>query len=159
MNILLPLSKYENDCIHLNNAVNNTIIKNGNFYRIIYSTETFSMNGLCLLLDLKNFYVEKYFDKYKCIFDIKEQSFCKTDFENIEINILKKINEKNLKMKLNLSEQIETGLIKYFSINSNIISKKVEWGKFMIKISGIWTSKNEYGTTYKFFPLKFSQTI
>ena len=111
---------------------------------------------MCIYLELKNINIERYFDKYKCEFNIKHQSFNLKDYENLELNILKKIENKNLSFKLSLKQQFESGLIKFYSNNSPVYSKELKNGIFMLKISGIWSSKNEYGITYKFIPIKFN---
>ena len=157
MNVLLTIDKYNKNNLYLNNPVTNSIIKNGEFIRIVYSDKNITMNGLCLELNIKNFTIDKYFDKYKCIFNINEQDIDIKKLQNIEKDILQKLNN-NFSPKFTLCSQLESGLIKFFN-NENktaILKKTINNGIFMLKISGIWLTKLEYGITYKFVPIKFN---
>jgi DNA mismatch repair protein MutS len=65
----------------------------------------------------------------------------------IEENILKKLDIQNKIPQYKIYEQIKCGNIKIFNeINKNTCS-------FILKISGIWETFNNYGITYKFITI------
>ena len=65
MNLVEDLDNYNIDNVYFADSVENTIMNNSVFIRLIYSTEYFIMNGLYLDFDLKNVSFEKLFNRYK----------------------------------------------------------------------------------------------
>lgn len=128
--------------------IKNNIITQGNFIRILYSNNLFILNGIYLYVYLHNIIVEKYFNKYRCIFDLEIHKELLESIICIEKGILKKANipKKNPIYKIN--ELICNGNIKFFSDNM----EKINNG-FLLKISGIWEDEKNYGVTYKFTPI------
>ena len=62
------------DSIDLNNliitdAMHNTVIENSNFMRVMYSEEDVAFNGLYINCNFSDSTIEKYFQKYKCMFN------------------------------------------------------------------------------------------
>ena len=45
----------------------NNILNNGDFYRIYYSNELFTTNGIYILFNFKHIKIDKYFNKIKCM--------------------------------------------------------------------------------------------
>ena len=125
--------------------IKNNIIPEGNFIRILYSTNFFTLNGIYLIITLNNIICEKYFNKYKCIFNIHTHKDIIENIKNIEENLLKKIELKNKTPTNKIHEQLKNGNIKIFSDISNKNSCS-----FILKISGIWETHLSYGLTYKF---------
>ena len=66
--------------------------------------------------------------------------------KSIEIEILEKINIERKKKIYKINEQLMTGYIKH------LIDNKYA-NCFILKISGIWESENEYGLTFKFIEI------
>ena len=146
MNIIKTLEQYDGNCIYFCEPIKNNIMNDGNFIRILYSTPTFVLNGVYLMINLNDIIVEKYYNKYKCIFNVNMHKDIIENVKNIEDNILKKINIKNKHAQSKIYDQLKNGNIKIFSeVNPN-----VHQNSFLLKISGVWETDTHYGVTYKF---------
>lgn len=151
MNIAIPIEKYNNNNKYLFlDPIENTIIKDSIFHRIILSNSTISMNNINVVLNLSNVMVEKYYNKYKCSIDINNYSFQK--IIDIEDKILSSINIFNKNKKLNIVEQLNTGHLRIFS-ERELENRLYNNFNIILKISGIWETEDEYGITFKFFTL------
>ena len=145
MNIVKTVDQFHEDCIYFCDPIKNNIINESVFIRILYSNELFILNAVYLHFPLQNVFVEKYYNKYKCSFDINNHHEIIEKIKNIEEVILKKINITNKVKHYKLYDQIKNGNIKIFSDNIDNIHNI-----FILKISGIWETPYEYGITYKF---------
>ena len=146
--------------ININNIlcyekIKNNIMSNSYFHKLIYSDEYCSFNGIFFNFSLKDIYVEKYFNKIKCVISKN----------NHNINIIKKISELEHKILQKFNENYTDKSIIY-RINEQLNNMNIKLQNstlkkfsnhrevnFIIKISGIWSSieKNECGLTFKFF--------
>jgi len=145
MNIVKTIEQYNEDSVYFCDPIKNNIMTDGNFIRILYSTPLFILNGIYLSITINQISIEKYFNKYKCSFDIKTHINMIDKIRNIENGILQKINIKNKTPQSKIFEQIRSGNIKIFSDN---IEKNNNI--FLLKIAGIWETEINYGLTYKF---------
>ena len=146
MNIVKTLDQYDENCIYFCDPIKNNVMNEGNFIRILYSTPTFVLNGVYLLIRLNDIIVEKYYNKYKCIFNVNNHKDIIEGIKTIEYNLLKKINVKNKFAQNKIYEQLKNGNIKIFSD----VNPKTYMNTFLLKISGIWETETQYGVTYKF---------
>lgn len=146
MNIVKTLDQYDENCIYFCDPIKNNVMNEGNFIRILYSTPTFVLNGVYLLIRLNDIIVEKYYNKYKCIFNVNNHKDIIEGIKTIEDNLLKKINVKNKFAQNKIYEQLKNGNIKIFSD----VNPKTYMNTFLLKISGIWETDTQYGVTYKF---------
>ena len=151
MYISLNTNQYDINNVIISEKTKNNIMTNGDFYRLYYSTEDIILNGLHISFELKNISIEKYFNKIKCIFD-------NNDYNNNTVFLLKNIEKKLLERYTGINrdsvyrigEQLENKFIKIF--DDNYISiKRYKSIKFVLKVSGIWSSQIEYGLTFRFF--------
>ena len=151
MNIVLNLDQYNEKNVYFCDPIKNTIMNDGNFIRILYSTSNAVFNGVYLLITLNDIICEKYYNKYKYIFNINNENhkILIENLKNIEDGILKNINIENKIPQFKITEQFKNGYIKLFQNiqNNNQIN---QYYKFILKISGIWETNNNYGLTYKF---------
>jgi hypothetical protein len=145
MNIVKKIDQYNENYIYFCEPIKNNIMNEGSFIRIIYSTPQFVLNGIYLLVILNDIISEKYYNKYKCCFNINTHIELIKNLKIIEENILKKIDIKNKTPQFKIYEQLQLGNLKIF--NEIIIKNHCV---FTLKISGIWETKNNYGLTYKF---------
>jgi hypothetical protein len=145
MNIVKRIDQYDENNIFFCDPIKNNIMNDGNFIRIIYSTNLFVLNGIYLLLNLNDIVCEKYYNKYKCIFNTTVHKDIIENIKIIEEQILKKYNIKNKTPQYKIYEQLKVGIIKLF----NDVGNKQN-GNFILKIAGIWETSNCYGLTYKF---------
>jgi hypothetical protein len=151
MNIISYIDNYKEDYVYFSDPIYNTIINvpNSKFIRILYSTKEIILNGIYIYIPLNDVVLEKYYNKYKCVFSMGLQNKEIIDkIKMIEYNLLKKYKHicTNKTPQYKISEQLRTGYIKIF----NNISSKYNCNNFLLKISGIWETNNEYGITFKF---------
>mgnify|MGYP001166343319 FL=1 len=142
--------KKENICI-LNKTKNN-IINNGYFYRIFYNCSFLNINGIYISFNLKNFKIDNYFNKYKCVFSQDENKEIIDFLKSIEKYIMNKSFFEGLDGLYRIEEQLSQNYIKIYSnenINLNTDFKDDEIN-FILKISGIWSEENQYGLTFRF---------
>jgi len=145
MNIVKSLDQYDESNIHFCDSIKNNVMTDSQFIRILYSTPGFSLNGIYLFFTLREVFIEKYFNKYKCSFDVTSHRAICDKLCEIEYNILKRVNI-NKQPQYKIQEQVMSGNIKIFS---PIQIKHATVG-FMLRISGIWETTTHYGVTYKF---------
>lgn len=144
MNIAKKIDQFNKDFIYFCDPIRNNIMTDGMFIRILYSNNVFVMNGIYLIVSFQNISVEKYYNKYRCNFDINFHKEMIDKIQVIEENILKKVKI-NKTPVFKIYEQIRNGNIKVFSdLQENIRNN------FILKISGIWETDTNYGVTYKF---------
>jgi hypothetical protein len=148
MNIVKTMEQYNEDCVYFCDPIKNNIMNDGNFIRILYSTPMFILNGIYMSISINQLTIEKYFNKYKCSFDIGTHINIIQRIKIIEENILHKINIKGKIPQYKIYEQIGNGNIKIFADNIEHISNQ-----FLLKIAGIWETEYNYGLTYKFIRL------
>ena len=148
MNIVKNIDQYNDDFVYFCDPIKNNIMNNGNFIRILYSTSIFVLNGIYLNILINQLTIEKYFNKYKCSFDIGAHTNLIQRIKIIEDNILKKINIIGKAPQYKIYEQISNGNIKIFSDNIDNITNN-----FLLKIAGIWETEYHYGLTYKFIKI------
>ncbi len=119
-------------------------MNDGNFIRILYSTNLMVLNGIYLLIKLNDITCEKYYNKYKCTFNVYNHKDIIESLKLIEEEIIKKYKTNKIP-SYKIYEQIKCGQIKLFSDINNLNSQT-----FILKISGIWETQTNYGLTYKF---------
>jgi len=149
MNIVKKIEQYDENNIFFCEPIKNNVITEGNFIRILYSTICVTFNGIYLLITLNDITCEKYYTKYKCNFNVTLHKDIINNIKNIEENLLKKYEINNKTPQYKIYEQLKNGNFKIFTDidNTHVCS-------FVLKISGIWETHNNYGLTYKF--IKFN---
>ena len=150
MSILQSLDQYKHDNVYFCDSIKNNVMANGYFIRILYCMANCTMNGIYLKMDFREVNYEKYYQKYKCHFDIDVCMEITNHVNEIEQQLLAKIsriiNGKTPQYKL--AEQLKYGFIKLFCENPP--PKYPADELFILKISGIWETDTNYGLTYKF---------
>ena len=146
MNIVKNINQYDENNIYFSDPIKNNVMIDGFFIRIMYSTNLFVLNGITLLIPLNDILIEKYYNKYKCSFNINTHRDLIENVKTIEEKLLKAVNIKNKIPQFKVSEQLKNGNIKIFLENV----EKIDNNLFMLKISGIWETPTQYGITYKF---------
>ena len=146
MNIVKNMNQYDINNIYFCDPIKNNVMSNGLFIRIIYSTPYVVLNGINLFVSLNDISVEKYYNKYKCSFNVNTHKELIDSIKIIEEDILKNVDIKHKIPQYKVYEQVRNGNIKIFSDNIEKINNNL----FMLKISGIWETETHYGITYKF---------
>jgi hypothetical protein len=148
MNIVLTHNQFNSNNIYFNEPIQNTVMDNSRFIKLIYSNENIMLNGIFLLLNIKIINKETYFKKIKISYDISNtiNKEILMNIYNIENNILLKYKSTK-KPRSILYETLNSGVIKIFpNIDKDINNSN---SSFILKISGIWEDDKEYGLTYK----------
>ena len=139
------------ESIILNEPIKNSAVQYNYFYKLLYSTNIVSLTSIFLLFELNNLSFEN--DKIK--FEktaLNNSVFSKLiQLEDHVLNLI--IDTKNKLYKL---KEIYENQVFKFSLsddNENINSynglKHLNNRTFVIKISGIWESKDAIGLTFK----------
>ena len=147
MNIALSMNQYDINNIYYCDSIKNNVVNDGTFIRIIYSTDYFITNGVNISVPFSDVTIEKYYNKYKCTFNVSNNRNNIESIYNIEKEILDKINTKSKIIQTKISDQLKNGNFKIFSEN---IDKQTNVQLFILKISGIWETDNYIGLTFKF---------
>jgi len=148
MNIVKRIDQYDENNVLFFEPIKNNIMNDGNFIRIIYSTHNIVLNGIYLLVTLNDITCEKYYAKYKCIFNIALNKDIIDNIKIIEEDIIKKYKGTNKLPQYKIYEQLKNGNFKLFT---DIDNKPI--CSFILKISGIWETQYNYGLTYKFIKI------
>ena len=145
MNIVKTLDQFKINEIYFCDPIKNNVMSEGSFIRILYSSPIFVMNGVYLIIPLSNLGIEKYYNKYKCTFQLNNHIDLINQIKHVEELIIKKINIPHKIPQFKIYEQLRNGYIKIFTENVDRVNSS-----FILKISGLWETNNSYGLTYKF---------
>jgi len=147
MNLVKKIDQYNENYIIFGEPIKNNVMNDGNFIRILYSAGNFTLNGIYLFITLNDVECDKYYNKYKCNFNIHKHKDLVEKIKTIEENILKKFEYifYNKFPQYKIYEQLKNGYIKVFQ---EILNKSSV--NFILKISGIWELNSSFGLTYKF---------
>ena len=145
MNIVKNIDQYDENNVFFCEPIKNNVMNEGSFIRIIYSTHNFVLNGIYLLITLNDITCERYYTKYKCLFNTILHKEIIDNFKIVEENLLKKYEIIDKIPQYKIYEQLKNGNLKLFT---DVGNKSV--CSFILKISGIWETQYNYGLTYKF---------
>lgn len=149
MNVILTYSQFQKNHIYFYEPIENTIMENSQFIKLIYSTEDLILNGIYILMNINISSKESYFKKMKYNFDLNNNRDLLNHIFRIEKEILNNYNHSKKIQKLNIYESLNTGSLKiYPSSDSNKPPNN-----FILKISGVWENEKEYGLTFKILPV------
>ena len=148
MNLAINLDQYKDQYVYFCEPTRNNIMNDGSFIRILYSTKHVMLNGIYLHVTINDFVCDKYYDKYRCMFNVGAHMGLIQQVRQFEDNLLIKVGIQNKVPQHKFYEQLLNGNIKIF----NNIEKKTTCS-FILKISGIWETQYNYGITYKFIEI------
>jgi hypothetical protein len=132
--------------IYFNEPIQNNIINESRYIRILYSTPNIVFNGIHVLISLSIDNIERQYNKNILYYNIEKNTQTINDIKKIEKTILKKY-ESLKSPSYNLSQLIEGGVIRLFTD----FTEKKKVTNIILKISGLWEDDETYGVTYKFF--------
>ncbi len=148
MNIVKKIDQYDEKYVFFCEPIKNNVMNDGNFIRILYSNNNFTLNGIYLLITLNDITCDKYYTKYKCNFNPATHKELILKLKNIEENLINKYNFEDKIAQYKIYEQLFNGNIKV----SNDIGSKSQCN-LILKISGIWETQDKYGLTFKFMKI------
>ena len=143
--LVKTIEQYNEQCVYFCEPIKNNIMNDGNFIRIIYSTSLFVLNGIYIVVSINHNHIDKYYNKFRCSFDINQHKDIIMRLQTIEEGILKKSNIFGKIPQHKIFDQLKNVNIKVFSDSCDKINNS-----FLLKIAGIWETDTEYGLTYKF---------
>lgn len=152
MNIVISPTDLKLRNIHFHDAVTNTVMDDSSFIRVGYSNTDVTLNGIYLDISLNVSRIDKYFHKYKYIFEYTNNMECIDMLVRIERMILDNLPTCNARNVYKLKEQFLHNSIRVFE-NIDSPPKPLTPGtyNFTLKISGIWVTDSDCGLTFKFF--------
>jgi hypothetical protein len=148
MNIVKKIDQYDEKCVFFCEPIKNNVMNEGNFIRILYSNSYFTLNGIYLLINLTDVFCDKYYTKYKCIFNPSIHKDLINQLKMLEENLMNKCDFQNKIPQYKIYEQLINGSIKL----SNDIGNRSQ-SNLILKISGIWETQDKYGLTFKFIKI------
>ena len=148
MNIVKKIDQYDERYVFFCEPIKNNVMNEGNFIRILYSNNCFTLNGIYLLITLNDITCDKYYTKYKCNFNPAVHKELINKLKMIEENLINKYNFVDKIPQYKIFEQLVNGNIKI----SNDIGTK-SYCNLILKISGIWETQDRYGLTFKFIKI------
>lgn len=148
MNIVKKIDQYDERYVFFCEPIKNNVMNEGNFIRILYSNNCFTLNGIYLLITLNDITCDKYYTKYKCNFNPAVHKELINKLKMIEENLINKYNFVDKIPQYKIFEQLVNGNIKI----SNDIGTK-SYCNLILKISGIWETQDKYGLTFKFMKI------
>jgi hypothetical protein len=132
--------------IYFNEPIQNNIINESRYIRILYSTPNIVFNGIHVLINLTIDNMERQYNKNIIYYNIEKNTQTINSIKKIEQIILKKYNSFKSPC-YNLSELLDGGVIRLFTD----LTEKRKVINIILKISGLWEDDKTYGVTYKFF--------
>ena len=176
------IDNIDTNYVIISDPINNSIIPNSKYYKIIYSNNLFSLNGIFVDFNLKNSSI--HLKNNNIDINYKDNNILIQKIKLLERTLLDKLVNINKKPTYKLNDLLNTNCIKYNQIeNSSVYCNKKQFSNFfdiscenlydniyinnyndnyynileniVLKISGIWESNSNYGITFKFiFPKK-----
>jgi len=153
MHLVIPIKEFDINNIFFLEKTKNNILNGGDFYRVLYSTNSVTLNGIFLLLDFKITGYENYFNKIKCHLEPSKNDEYIKIIKDLEHRLLSDYCELDkFKNDLQITQQLESYTIKLINEfeNDNICDSKNNI-KVVLKISGVWTNEKNCGLTFRFF--------
>lgn len=157
MNVIFDINNYNVENVVFLETKKNMLM-DGIFTKIIYSDENVSINGIYLTFPISVQGTSRLINKKIIYYQTNnmDNSSVVKELANIEHNILsyyKRVNNCAKTHVYVLSDQLYCGSLKIyketlFSQYNSIVNYGNQ--KYIIKISGIWENKTQYGITYKF---------
>jgi len=191
----MDIPQFHAENIYMCKPIKNKIMAGGMFSRIIYSSDSISMNGIYLTFDLSGHICEIYPSKFKIQFaSVAGGSGASAKISSatpehtpgviksmcdMERRILASISIPGKTPLYKLRDQLVQNNFKFFWLSDNMsntsnttyntirtssaIKYKDDTGpcqkaRFILKISGCWTTSGSYGITYKFSRVVYSES-
>jgi len=145
MNVALDMNEFNINNVFYQKPINNTVMEDSNFIRILYSDELITINGIFVKINLKIESIDAYYNKYRCVYQENFNREVINYIKNLESIILHNYKSSK-KPSYKIKDQLDTMSIKIFN-ETNV--RKIP-SEFILKISGLWETSTEYGITYKF---------
>jgi hypothetical protein len=184
----MDIPQFHAENIYMCKPIKNKIMAGGMFSRIIYSSDSISMNGIYLTFDLSGHICEIYPSKFKIQFAPIACGSAKISSATLEYTpgVIKSMCDMERRILASISipgktplyklrDQLVQNNFKFFWLSDNMsntfntirtssaIKYKDDTGpcqkaRFILKISGCWSTAGSYGITYKFSRVVYSES-
>jgi hypothetical protein len=153
MNIIFDIEDIEHHNFHFLEKKKNVVL-DGYFTKIIYSNEYLTMNGIFFKFPVQIQSINEFPNKNI----IHYYSYAPTNLAYIEkisemenniIHYYKSTYNINKKVDMGLTNQLLSGSFKIYKEPK----KSMKHAKYVLKISGIWETRESVGVTFKFMVL------
>ena len=119
MNVVIKEEQFKISNIYYTEPIQNIIMDNSQFIKIVYSNQDIMMSGIFLLVELKHITKESYFKKIKITYDTSLNKNILNRIYEIENQLLQKYNiHKKIQRKI-IYDTLNNGVIKLFPNNEN----------------------------------------
>lgn len=155
MIVVGQLSQFSKEFIYLCEAVSNNQ-QPGRFIRILYMTPYFALNGISVQLPLRQYTIERYFNKLKCTFSVMHHQNSIQQLHQMEVDILAQTRATGKTPVYRIAQQMSEGCLRVFPPNmpcakgSEPCAYALESLVMVINVSGIWEDDVFCGLTYRF---------
>lgn len=155
MYLTIPANDFEINNVIISDKSKNNVIENSFFYRMYYSNDLVSMNGIYIKFNLYDLEIEEYYNKIKCNFSRYDDrnKFLIRQLTTIEHEILKNYIQLTQNPVYTIREQLMNYYIKLFHKENNRLIGKLSSVSVILKISGLWLTNKEHGLTFRFIIL------
>jgi hypothetical protein len=155
MYLTIPTNDFEINNVIISDKSKNNVIENSFFYRMYYSNDLVSMNGIYIKFNLYDLEIEEYYNKIKCNFSRYDDrnKFLIRQLTTIEHEILKNYIQLTQNPVYTIREQLMNYYIKLFHKENNRLIGKLSSVSVILKISGLWLTNKEHGLTFRFIIL------
>ena len=152
MYLTIPANDFEINNVIISDKSKNNVIENSFFYRMYYSNDLVSMNGIYIKFNLYDLEIEEYYNKIKCNFSRYDDrnKFLIRQLTTIEHEILKNYIQLTQNPVYTIREQVMNYYIKLFHKENNRLIGKLSSVSVILKISGLWLTNKEHGLTFRF---------
>jgi len=152
MYLTIPANDFEINNVIISDKSKNNVIENSFFYRMYYSNDLVSMNGIYIKFNLYDLEIEEYYNKIKCNFSRYDDrnKFLIRQLTTIEHEILKNYIQLTQNPVYTIREQLMNYYIKLFHKENNRLIGKLSSVSVILKISGLWLTNKEHGLTFRF---------
>ena len=152
MNIVLDINDIDKRNLFYCDPVNNTVMDESVFIRTGYTNELFTLNGIYIECPLMINKIDKYFHKYKYIFEYNSNMSLIDSLIKLERVVIGNYNLNGLIPVYKLRDQLLSLHIRVFENDENLdIPLNPGNYNFTLKISGLWKNNDSCGLTFKFF--------
>ena len=160
MNVVLDIEDVKKRNLYYCEPVTNTVMDDSTFVRIGYTNELMTLNGVYIKCPINISKVDKYYHKYKYIFEYNQNMDLIDKLINIERIVIGSYNVNNLTPVYKLREQLLSLHIRVFENDDyNTSTQEHGYYDFTLKISGIWQTSDSCGLTFKFFSQEKCSTV
>tara|TARA_B110000211_G_C13985693_1_gene511606 strand:+ start:158 stop:661 length:504 start_codon:yes stop_codon:yes gene_type:complete len=154
------INDLDTNSIIICDPIKNSVMQYSNFHKIVFSNELISLNGLYIVFDLK----KVHHGREKLVFNLADNKEVVDKIAHVEKYILNLINSSKNRI-YKITELLTNGNIKYSyndtqmnigNTNHSNYNSMTTNKSLILKISGLWETKDNVGTTFKIILLENS---